>query len=205
MRSGDEGGKQSLGESEEEVDQLPEIVGAESCESWERRSLMSVEGWRDSPDAAFACAEFGLLLGAVFDEAIGWVCDNGVDAGRGALREPLEAVRLVEGAAPILECGGHAGRGWMDRWDGVVQLEAIATWRCSFEGGGCIQAKVGANRGGGECFFEAGGNSLLDFFNACIGGAVLQVVENGITDLAGLPLDVVHWESPIFDARSVDV
>ena len=56
----------------------------------------AVQSWWDAPDATPSAPEFVLFLGGVLFQAVGGVGDNGMDAVRGAVLHPREAILLDE-------------------------------------------------------------------------------------------------------------
>lgn len=96
-----------------------EIGGAQGSEARKGRTPAAIEGWRHSPDPTFALEELALFFFRVFDQAVGRVRHDGVNAVLAAIFQPLEAVRLIQrrlavndyglgGFAYFLDDSGHA-------------------------------------------------------------------------------------------------
>jgi hypothetical protein len=79
----------------EERDQSLKVGVAENGEPGEGGSAATVEGWGDSPDPSAAGAQLCLLDFRIFDQAIGRVGQDGVNAFGGLFLEPFKSVCLI--------------------------------------------------------------------------------------------------------------
>lgn len=61
---------------------------------------MPIEGRGDTPHTTFAIAEFGLLLGCIFVQAVGRISHDGMKAVVLLLFQPVEAISIEERRPP---------------------------------------------------------------------------------------------------------
>jgi len=86
----------AVGPIRKKVPQVVELLARERCEPRQRRSGVTVERRRDSPDASFSPAKLHLLARGVFVKAVGRVRDNSMYAVVFSCIQPVETIGVIQ-------------------------------------------------------------------------------------------------------------
>jgi hypothetical protein len=80
----------------EKGSELPQLVRRQHREAGERCTLMTVERWRNPPDAAFAFSQFGDLFFGILEKSVWRVGDDGMERVRCLAFQPVETVGIEQ-------------------------------------------------------------------------------------------------------------
>ena len=109
LRSGNQDAGEAGAEALEEGVHALQVRVSQGCEARQGRALVAVEGGGLPPDAAVALAELALLDVGVFDQSVGRIGDDGMNAIGGLAFESVKAVGVVELGATVDQDGSGAG------------------------------------------------------------------------------------------------
>ena len=112
---------------------------------------MSIERWGNPPDPAFAVAEFGLLFRCILMQPIRRICDNRMERVVFLLRDPVEAIRMMENRPANTDrlSPRLVGRESSLYPSPACRAHGVEASSRPHEQAGRVQAQIKSNRGGG--------------------------------------------------------